>query len=50
MNRFFYGIGVQESILDLFLKAIELLKNKPTEYQLLLGALRRPNDCSGTVK
>jgi AraC-like DNA-binding protein len=32
-------IGVQESILDLFLKAIELLKNKPTEYQLLLGAL-----------
>ena len=32
-------IGMHEDILDLFLKVIELLKNEPSEYQLLLGTL-----------
>ena len=32
-------IGVRDDILDLFLKAIELLRREPPEYQLLLGTL-----------
>lgn len=32
-------IGVRDDVLDLFLKAIELLRREPPEYQLLLGTL-----------
>jgi AraC-like DNA-binding protein len=32
-------LGVRDDLLDLFLKALELLRHEPPEYQLLLGTL-----------
>jgi AraC-like DNA-binding protein len=32
-------IGLRDDILDLFLKSLEILRNEPPEYQLLLGTL-----------
>lgn len=32
-------IGVHDDLLDLFLRAVELLKKEPPEYQLMLGTL-----------